>query len=118
MTWEVGTEVIFRTDRTWGRRAKVAKVYKNGNVVFDDGPQQYRVSSDTAYSTMRNSFNRTTVYRITDELIAKIGPEIQSQLARNAAHRLSRMLERAPEATCLEHINLIEALMNALDPKP
>jgi DNA-binding GntR family transcriptional regulator len=96
---------------------KIAKVYKTGNVVLDDGgSQQYRPWSDgVARSTNTSSrFHREVIRLTTPELLAAAAEKLARAKSLALARDLSDMLRRLDGETVITHIDAIRALCAAL----
>lgn len=81
--WTVGREVVF--DGPYNRRGKIAKVYKNGNIVLEGSKQQYRVWGDIANETGGDRWSSYGTIRL-------VTPELEAENQEKAAIRASRDL--------------------------
>jgi len=72
--WEVGQEVVERLYHgRYGRTTTIEKIYKTGNVILSDQPnQQYRPFSNNLFTAGRAHYSRKSYALLTDELKAKI----------------------------------------------
>lgn len=86
--WDVGAEVIY-----WHAIYKIAKVYRNGNVVLDDSSgRQWRPRGTSATGSGGSYYATSFIYLATPERIAELEENRQIDAARYKALRLAKGL--------------------------
>ena len=118
--WKVGDEVVSYSTgwsryRIWGRPVKVAKIYKNGNVVLENGPQQYRPFGDNRLTPTGQGIKlREIIVRNTDAVKAERKAEVKAaahaKRIDDAARLLCEMERDHPEQVPASLLAQIEVL--------
>lgn len=121
--WKAGDEValVARYGGGYtGRTSKVAKVYKNGNVLIEsEDRQQFKPSGDGwLHQTGGTRWGDGNSWvRLTDEVRAQISANVAESFAQVAADKaVSAIGLMVRTKTCAAHIDAINAFLAAIAP--